>query len=338
MIYDQTSEYLNLVRAYQLKTFHHSLIPLLLIVSILVVLPNCALLTNQPQLTLRDHKLVGKIWGVKQQSFINKAAVIKKMRKTKYLLLGERHDNQIHHQHQAWFIRQLKANQLQTSVAFEMINNNQGDQLAKQPITSASQMITTLNTFKNNWQYKSRYQALFSEVIAAGYPINAANINRQQLMHIAMQSDNKLPPAYQRMLDKTPFSKTQQAKLQNEINQSHCNMLDDNSSKSMVLGQRLRDATMAHSLLKSPSPVKVLIAGLGHVRNDLAVPIYIGNNKVLSVGFIEVEQDIDKAAPYAKAWDTETLPFDIVWFTPQVKREDMCEQIKEHFKNKPKSS
>ena len=287
---------------------------------------------------LQEHKLVGKIWDVKQQSFINKAAVIEKIRNTKYLLLGERHDNQIHHQHQAWFIRQLKANQQQASVAFEMINNQQGGQLVKQPVTSASQMITILNTIKNNWQYKSRYQALFTEVITAGYPINAANISRQQLMHIVMKKDDKLSPAYQRMLDQTPFSKTQQIKLQKEINQSHCNMLDDNSSKSMVLGQRLRDATMAHSMLKSQSPVKVLIAGLGHVRNDLAVPIYIGNSKVLSVGFIEVEQDINKAAPYAKVWDTETLPFDIVWFTPQVKREDMCEQIKEHFKNKPISS
>lgn len=321
-----------------MKTLHNSLIPLLLIASILGLLPSCASFTTQSQLTLQDHKLVGKIWDVKQQTFINKAAVVAKMRNTKYLLLGERHDNQIHHQHQAWFIQQLKNNQQQASVAFEMIDNSQGDRLAKQPITSASQMINTLNKIKNNWEYKSRYQALFTEVIAAGYQINAANISRQQLMHIVMQNDNKLPPAYQRMLDLAPFSKIQQSKLQHEINQSHCNMLDDNSSESMVIGQRLRDATMAHSLLKSQSPVKVLIAGLGHVRNDLAVPIYIGNNKILSVGFIEVEQDINKAAPYAKAWNSETLPFDIVWFTPQVKREDMCEQIKEHFKNKPISS
>lgn len=321
-----------------MKTLHISLIPLLFIASLLGLLPSCASLTNQPQLTLQDHKLVGKIWDVKQQTFINKADVIAKMRNTKYLLLGERHDNQIHHQHQAWFIQQLKNNPQQASVAFEMIDNTQADLLAKQPITSASQMIKTLNKIKNNWQYKNRYQALFSEVIAAGYPINAANLSRQQLMHIVMQNDNKLPPAYQRMLDRAPFSKTQQSKLQNEINQSHCNMLDDNSSKSMVLGQRLRDATMAHSLLKSQSPIKVLIAGLGHVRNDLAVPLYIGNNKILSVGFIEVEQDIYKAAAYAEVWNTETLPFDIVWFTPQVKREDMCEQMKKHFKHKPTSS
>ena len=321
-----------------MKTLHHSLIPLLFIASLPGLLPSCASLTNQPQLTLQNHKLVGKIWDVKQQTFINKADVIAKMQNTRYLLLGERHDNQIHHQHQAWFIQQLKNNRQQASVAFEMIDNSQADLLAKQTVTSASQMIETLNKIKNNWQYESRYQALFTDVIAAGYQINAANISRKQLMHIVMQNDNKLPPAYQRMLDRMPFTKKQQSKLQYEINQSHCNMLDDNSSKSMALGQRLRDATMAHSLLKSQSPINVLIAGLGHVRNDLAAPIYIDNNKTLSVGFIEVEQDINQAASYAKVWKTETLPFDIVWFTPQVKRQDMCEQIKEHFKNKPKSS
>jgi len=292
----------SLFRAHQLKILQISLKPLLLIASLSYLVSGCASLTNQPQLTLQDHKLVGKIWDVQQQSFINKAEVITRLRNTEYLLLGERHDNQIHHQHQhqSWFIKQLQNNHQHASVAFEMIDNTQGDQLAKQPITSASQMIEILNKFKNNWQYESRYQALFTDVLAAGYQINAANISRQQLMHIVMQNDNKLPPAYQRMLDKTPFSKTQESEMQQEINQSHCNLLDDNSSKSMVLGQRLRDATMAHSLLKSQSSIKVLIAGLGHARNDLAVPVYIGNNKILSVGFIEVEQDINKAAAYAK--------------------------------------
>ena len=52
-------------------------------------------------------------------------------------------------------------------------------------------------------------------------------------------------------------------------------MLDDKTSASMVLGQRLRDAVMAESLLNSLQPVKVLIAGAGHVRNDRAVPLYL---------------------------------------------------------------
>jgi len=321
-----------------LKTLSPALIPLLLIVSTLSLLAGCATVTNQPQLTLQQHKLVGKIWDVKQQAFINRAAVIKKLQKTNYLLLGERHDNPVHHQHQAWFIRQLKNNQQEASVAFEMIDNVQAKQLAQQSISSAGQMIRTLNNTKTNWQYERRYQALFGEVIAAGYQINAANISRQQLMHMVMHNENKLPPAYQRMLNQAAFSKTQENKLQYEINQSHCNLLDDNSSKSMLLGQRLRDATMAHSLLKSQSAVSVLIAGLGHARNDLAVPVYIDSDKIMSVGFIEVEQHINEPAAYAKVWNTESLPFDIVWFTPQVKRKDMCEQIKQHFKNKATTS
>ncbi|MDH5392461.1 MAG: ChaN family lipoprotein [Gammaproteobacteria bacterium] len=321
-----------------MKTLSPALIPLLLIVSTLSLLAGCATVTNQPQLTLQQHKLVGKIWDVKQQAFINRAAVIKKLQKTNYLLLGERHDNPVHHQHQAWFIRQLKNNQQEASVAFEMIDNVQAKQLAQQSISSAGQMIRTLNNTKTNWQYERRYQALFGEVIAAGYQINAANISRQQLMHMVMHNENKLPPAYQRMLNQAAFSKTQENKLQYEINQSHCNLLDDNSSKSMLLGQRLRDATMAHSLLKSQSAVSVLIAGLGHARNDLAVPVYIDSDKIMSVGFIEVEQHINEPAAYAKVWNTESLPFDIVWFTPQVKRKDMCEQIKQHFKNKATTS
>jgi len=108
----------------------------------------------------------------------------------------------------------------------------------------------------------------------------------------------------------------------------------------MVLGQRLRDAVMADSLLNSQQPVKVLIAGAAHVRNDRAVPLYLRTNlkqqgkdaRILSIGMIEVESAETDPSAYAEPWGSETLPFDIVWFTPQAKREDMCQQLKQHRK------
>ena len=99
---------------------------------------------------------------------------------------------------------------------------------------------------------------------------------------------------------------------------------------------------MADSLLNSQQPVKVLIAGAAHVRNDRAVPLYLRTNlkqqgkdaRILSIGMIEVESAETDPSAYAEPWGSETLPFDIVWFTPQAKREDMCQQLKQHFKKK----
>jgi uncharacterized iron-regulated protein len=298
--------------------------------------------SKTPKLLLTDHQLVGKIWDVEQQAYLDQDMLVARMLDSDYLLLGERHDNPLHHQHQSWAIKQLANNGKQASVAFEMIDSEQGARLAEQNVTSTEQLITELNLSKTGWDYENRYKTLFAEVIDAGFNIDSANLNRQQLMNIIMQGEDGLPEDYQRMLNATPLSAEQMQASQQEIIQSHCGMLDDKSSASMVLGQRLRDAVMADSLLNSQQPVKVLIAGAAHVRNDRAVPLYLRTNleqqgkdaRILSIGMIEVDSSETDPSIYAEPWGSETLPFDIVWFTPQVKREDMCKKLKQHFKKK----
>ena len=312
----------------------------LLMGCIVALLAGCASSSDTPKLLLWDHQLVGKIWDVKQKRFIDKATLNTRILDSEYLLVGERHDNFVHHQHQTWVIQQLAKTQLKVSVAFEMIDNYQSARLAKQNITSSDQLIAILNRSKTSWDYEHRYKALFSEALAAGYNIDSANLNSKRLMHTVMQGEDKLPSAYKSMLDKTPLTNELLKALQHEIDQSHCNMLDEKTSDNMVLGQRMRDAIMAHSLLKSRAQVKVLIAGTGHVRSDRAVPLYLRTNleshtkvsKILTIGLIEVEEGVTDVAAYAELWGSNTLPFDIVWFSPQVKREDACANLKQHFK------
>jgi len=314
----------------------------LLIVNLMLFQLGCASSSATPKLLLREHQLVGKIWDVKQQAFIDKAILKNRSLESEYLLLGERHDNLVHHQHQTWFIQQLAQTPQQVSVAYEMIDNEQGLRLAKQKINSAEQLIEELNLSKSSWEYEQRYKSLFAETLAAGYKINSANLSSKQLMQTAMQGEANLPVAYKHMLNKTPLSTEQNKALLQEINESHCNMLDENTTGKMALAQRMRDSIMAHSLLKSRTPVKVLIAGMGHVRKDRGVPLYLQTNlhiqekqaKILSIGLLEVELDMTDPLAYTELWDGQILPFDIVWFTPQVEREDACDKLLKHFKPK----
>lgn len=291
---------------------------------------------DEPVLILSDHSLVGKIWDVKHKRYLDQQALLKKILASEYVLLGEQHDNRIHHQHQSWVIRQLHQNNRQVSVAFEMIDTYQASRLDKREITSVEQLIEVLNQFKTSWKYESRYKELFAEVIAAGYQIDAANLNRQRLMHTARLGNEKLPAAYRKILEQTPFTDQQTESLQQEIKESHCNMLDDKTSHGMILGQRLRDVIMTNSLLQSQQPVKVLIAGAGHVRNDRGVPLYLAGQdrkaRILAIGFTEVREDGQDIASYTERWDSAELPFDIVWFTPQVERENLCAELRKHFR------
>ncbi len=312
----------------------------------IAALPGCisSPSSSKPKLILMEHPLVGRIWDVKQQAFIDHKAVVNNILESDFLLLGERHDNLIHHQHQAWLIQQLSRSVDDASVAFEMIDNYQAQRIATKQFETADELIAILNKSKTSWRYKQRYKPVFIETIAAGYRIDSANLNSKRLMHTVMHGEDKLPPEFKRMLDKTPMSLQHQNDLQRVINESHCNMLDDKTSKKMVLGQRMRDAIMAHSLLKSQKKTKVLIAGNGHVRNDRAVPLYLRSNlearnqtgTILAIGFIEVESGMTDIGTYAKQLGSESLPFDIVWFTPAVERKGACDELREHFKKHSK--
>jgi len=311
----------------------------LLLSCVLAILTACAS-TRQAELILTDHPLVDRIWDVKKQTFIERAELSQKMLASEYLLLGERHDNMAHHQHQTWAIEQLHVARKQAAVAFEMVDDRQGNLLARHRISSVEQMIAVLGQFKNHWYYEQRYKDLFSAVLAAGYAVVPANLSRDRLKQISKKGEDGLPGAYRKMLKQVSLSDRQMQSLLREIKASHCNMLGDKTAAKLALSQRLRDAVMAHSLSKIRTPLKVFIAGAGHVRKDRGVPLYLANiNKgarVLSLGFSEVDADKIHATDYARRWGGKQLPFDYVWFTPQVKRADLCEQFKKHMQQKNK--
>ena len=74
----------------------------------------------------------------------------------------------------------------------------------------------------------------------------------------------------------------------------------------------------------------ILIAGNGHVRADLGVPLYLhapgvpdATARSVSVGFIEVAPDEARAEP-ARKLASEHPGFDYLWLTAPVARDDPC--------------
>ena len=316
---------------------HHLLRLRLFCIALLMTAATACSMPN-PALQGEDHPLVGKIWDTRQQAFIPPSERLRQLHHAEYLLLGERHDNPVHHRHQAWFIRQLRRYQPQASVAFEMIDQQQGERLAQVSIGSTRQLLDILSQDDPGWHYEQYYREVFRAVIEAGYPILAANMNRQQLMQNIRAGEANLSPAYQRLLNAVPLSEIQSHNLHREIRRSHCDLLNDKAIDSMVRAQRLRDVVMAETLRSSSQPVKILIAGNGHVRKDRGVPIYLdGQARQLAVGFVEVQPGQYQPQDYQSAWDNDRLPFDLVWFTPRVERGDPCERLRQQMQghNKP---
>ena len=100
--------------------------------------------------------------------------------------------------------------------------------------------------------------------------------------------------------------------------------------------------TVERTAAERQTPV-VLLAGFGHTRTDRGVPTYFtdagARDATLSLAFVEVDDDKERGPrDYARRFRGTTLPFDIVWFTEEVEREDPCKVHKdklEAIKHKP---
>jgi hypothetical protein len=114
------------------------------------------------------------------------------------------------------------------------------------------------------------------------------------------------------------------ASMEDEMIAAHCNMLPREAAGGMVEAQRLRDASFAAATLRAWAAGggrTVLITGNGHARTDRGVPAYlrlaVPELRVVSVGMVELTPGRDPAAAAG-------LPYDYVWLSEPLEREDPC--------------
>ena len=285
-----------------------------------------------------NHVLINKIWDVKAQTYTGEDAVRNALLQADYIILGESHDNPVHHRLQNWALEQLIAAQQKPAVAFEMIDEQQFQAVDFGTISNANSLFDALNWEKSGWPTRELYKPLFDTVVQNDLPIASANLPRETLKDAISKST---PPAgeIQQLLEERPLSEKEEAAMLAELEESHCHMLPKQHVAGMITGQRVRDATMALSLLKQDSQPAVLIAGKGHGRIDRGAPSFVQlrqpDAKIISIGWHEVQKDRPHPHDYRNIWHTEELPFHYVWFTARVDRPDPCEEIR-RFLNKKK--
>jgi len=312
-----------------------------ILVLILLTLTGCGTesINGSYPVTLENHSLSGKIWDVKDKRFIEREVLLENIRQSDFIFLGETHDNNLHHEYQAWVIDNLYTSGFSVLVAMEMINSTQGEIIKNKTYESSVRLIDDLNLLKTTWKYESRYQILFDSILHAGYKFFPANLDRKSIVEIAMKGKENIPPGILSYMEKNPLSDKQKTDLKEEIKNSHCGMENPHMIKAMMLTQSVKDAVMADSLLRNMNVDKrILISGSGHARSDRGVPMYIrgekGDARILSLAWQEVIDQLNEVKQYAEQWGDSSLPFDYIWFTPRVNRPDPCESFRQHMKTK----
>lgn len=285
--------------------------------------------------------LIGRIYDVATDAFITEQQLASRLVGPRFVLLGEQHDNPYHHLLQARVIQLLLASGVRPTVAFEMFATDRAGAIKDcqtPPTCSVDEFRYAVEWDSSGWPAWELYQPIFKTVIGAHLPIVAADIPASAMKLMVSSGTDRAAERAEWIgyleLERAMNPKERQ-ELTQEISKSHCDLLEADVIPGMVRGQRARDAHLAKMLEQAAAgneSAVVLIAGFGHTRLDRGVPTYFvdptARQSTLSIAFVEAKDKYPSPREYARRFD-EDLPFDILWFTERVEREDPCEVNRE---------
>lgn len=245
------------------------------------------------------------IYSPARKAFIDRKTLEEDLAAARFVLLGEKHDNKEHHALQLQLLSGLVARGRKPAVVFEML------EVDMQPVIDSG---AELAPHAPGWDWP-----LYAPIVALarghGLPVVAGNYPRAKIKAAFHGTPISAEDRATFALD-APLPGREA--LEQELLDNHCGQLPKSMLPGFVDAQRLRDGQMAERMVtRASKDGAVLIAGSGHVRTDRAVPWVIRardpDAKVFSLAFLEGEPDT--SAP---------LPYDAVWFTAPVVREDPC--------------
>lgn len=292
----------------------------------------------------RRHPLTGVVYDVNGARVATAQDVVAAAASADVVLLGEQHDNVDHHRLQAALLHELLARGRRPAMAFEQIDLEKqtavdfvlASDAASSPRERAGRVAEAAGWDRSGWPPFEQYRPVFETALAAGLPLEAANLSRAK-MHELFANGGKPVPAAPGL---PTLTDAQKASMTDDIVDSHCGYAPEGLVASMIEGQRRRDAAMAGTVAKAAAMIApgggprgaVLLCGFAHARRDYGVPLYLEaaapGLRIVSIAFVEVSPAGKNAADYAEALHAPRLPFDFVVFTPRVDNEDPCEKFR----------
>lgn len=256
------------------------------------------------------HPLDGKIWSSREARFVAEPELAQALARSSYRLLGETHDNTVHHELRARLIREMARERWRMAVVFEQFDASANADLvhAEASGADAEALASAGKLDRKGWRWPL-HKPLVEAAVENKLPVRGGNLPREEARAIARGTRNA-------DLGFAPWNDAREQGLRRALSDGHCAPVPEPLLAGMVRAQRARDASLAFALLAS-GPRAILIAGNGHVRRDHGVPIHLGEG-ALSVGFVEVRDGLLAPAAY------ETALYDYVCFTAAAAREDPC--------------
>jgi uncharacterized iron-regulated protein len=229
------------------------------------------------------------------------------------VILGEIHDNPLHHAHQSIAVSALSP----SAVVFEMLSSEQASRVTPSLLRSAEALGAILGWEASGWPDFDMYHPIF--VAAGAAAIRGAAAPREDVRQAAREGASVVFGEEAGLFALSePLPEAEQALREAEQLIAHCDAMPAEALPGMVEAQRLRDAWLARAALdaldETGGPV-VVITGNGHARADWGMPRMIAaaapEARVLTIGQFEEAAEPDP-------------PFDLWIVTEAAERGDPC--------------
>ncbi len=233
------------------------------------------------------------------------------------MILGEVHDNPLHHQSQAEAVAAISP----AAIVFEMLTSEQAEAVTPDNRDDAAALSRALQWEESGWPDFLMYHPILTAapdavIYGGALPRDAVRRSVSEGAAAIIGGDAGIFG-----LDR-PLSEEELALRVAEQAEAHCDALPEELLPGMVEAQRLRDVAMARATLaaldETGGPVAV-ITGNGHARTDRGVPVYLDAARpgldVLSVGQVEAPPEVG-------------APFDLWLVTDPAPREDPCDTFR----------
>ena len=255
---------------------------------------------------------------------VSRAQALASMRLADHLLLGEVHDNPVHHRERAAMLVAL-ADRAPVAV-FEQFSRGADAALSGPVAGDLDAWLDRAKFDRQGWGWPL-HRPLIDAALAQGMPIRGGNLPREQVQRIAREGIAAAPVEMRARLQQGLPAQAA-AVLDLALRDGHCGRLPASLLPRLRDAQMARDIAMADALVQASAGrtrPTVLIAGNGHVRRDHGVPLWLASEqpgaRVLSVGFLERAVDGSHPAP------PELAVHDLVWITDRIDRVDPCKSL-----------
>jgi uncharacterized iron-regulated protein len=280
-----------------------------------------------------DHPLIGTIWDLNNAARSTLENLLAALRAARFRLLGEVHDNPAHHAARVKLLDALGESGLKPAVAFEQFDRPRDKALQQRLAAgdlSAEAVAQAVQFDRKGWNW-DLYRPLVEAALRHRMPLRAANLSRSEAARIAKEGTAALgAKSISELRLEAVWSPEKERVLREIVYEGHCRAIPEALAGKIGVAQRARDATLAEALLDPSADGAVLIAGNGHVRRDLGVPLYLQQAlpgaPIVSLALLEVEGGKGRVGDYFGTGAQR--PYDFAWFTPRAEREDPCNTLR----------